>query len=64
MNPTPDFYLALPVYDANDALRLLDALNEAVERLWEAYGDEMNDLLVARHAHPSSDGSGQQDLPF
>ncbi|NJM54612.1 MAG: hypothetical protein HC841_00580 [Verrucomicrobiae bacterium] len=56
MRACPDFKLALPVYDANDALRIVRALEAAISQIWETHGAEMAQLLEQR----GSDTTGAQ----
>ena len=65
MKPCPDFRLALPVYDANDAVRLVKALQDAIDQIREVDGEEMGELLATEHLRPFHDvNSDEDDLPF
>ena len=65
MKPCPDFLLALPVYDAQDALRIVTALESAINQIWEMYGEELGQLMVDRASAQGDDRDPDQyDFPF
>ena len=63
MKPCPDFLLALPVYDAQDALRIVTALESAINQIWEMYGEELGQLIADRAQGDHRDPD-QYDFPF
>lgn len=66
MNGPRTVYVPLRVLDAEDALRIADAINAALSALWDVYGEQMGERLLERQCAgddvPEIDGV--LELPF
>ena len=58
--------VTLQVLDAEEALRIVQALEAVTSALWEAYGEEMSERLIDKYraTTPGPEMNGQFDFPF
>ena len=57
-------YVPLRVLDAEDALRIAEAINAALSALWDVYGEQMGERLLEAGRDDAPDLDDVPELPF